>query len=81
MEIKVLGTGCKSCKTLLERVKESVDLLGIHANIIYVTDLVEIASTGLMRTPGLMIDGKIIVSGSVPNTNEIMRVLNSLRNK
>jgi small redox-active disulfide protein 2 len=71
MEIKVLGSGCANCKRLLEHVEQAVEELNLKATITYVTDLVEIAKSGLMRTPGLIIDGKIVSSGKVLSINEI----------
>lgn len=71
MEIKVLGSGCANCKRLLEHVEKAVEELNLTATITYVTDLVEIAKSGLMRTPGLIIDGKIVSSGKVLSINEI----------
>lgn len=75
LEIKVLGTGCKNCKKLLANVVLSVEELGLKANILYVTDLLEIAKTGLLKTPGLMIDGKIVSSGKVLSINDIKAII------
>lgn len=71
MIIKVLGSGCKNCKKLLENVKESVKELKILAEIEYITDMMEIANSGLMRTPGLIINDKIVSYGRVPDIDEI----------
>lgn len=75
MIITVLGTGCKNCKRLLDNVNRAVHELPCAFEVIYQTDLMEIAKTGLMRTPGLMVDGKIVVSGSVPEAEEIQVIL------
>jgi small redox-active disulfide protein 2 len=77
MEIKVVGPGCKNCKNLLQATETAVKELGAAAQIIYVTDMVEIAATGVMRTPGLVIDGKIKVSGRVPAVQEIKQLIQS----
>lgn len=71
MEIKVLGTGCKSCKKLHENVLSSVEELKVDATVIYVTDYLEIAQSGLLRTPGLIIDGRIVSSGKVQSVEEL----------
>jgi len=78
MEIKVLGTGCANCKKLLENTKNAVSILKIDADILYVTDYVEIVKTGLMRTPGVIVNNKIISSGRVPTTDEIVTLLEKI---
>ncbi len=75
MEIKVLGTGCRNCKKLLENVKAAVKQLELEARVIYVTDMIAIAESGLMRTPGIIIDGKIISSGKVLSIKELTTLL------
>ncbi|MCR3907132.1 MAG: thioredoxin family protein [Tenericutes bacterium] len=75
MEIKVLGSGCSNCKKLLQTVKDSVQELGVEANIIYVTDMIEIANTGLLRTPGLIINDKIVSYGKVPSSDEVKTMI------
>lgn len=75
MEIKVLGTGCKNCKKLLDNVNKCVEELNVEANVIYVTDLLEIAKTGLLRTPGLMINEKIVSFGKVLNVDELKSLI------
>ena len=76
MEIKVLGTGCKNCKKLLNNVEKSVEELNIKVDILYVTDYIAIANTELLRTPGLMINDKIVSSGKVITVNEIKMLIN-----
>jgi len=71
MIIKVLGSGCKNCKKLLENVTISVKELNVKAEIEYITDMMEIASYGLLRTPGLIINEKIVSYGKVPNVEEV----------
>ena len=75
MEIKVIGPGCKNCKNLLKATEEAVRELNSDAKITYVTDMAEIAATGVMRTPGLMVDGKIKVYGRVPSVSEIRQLI------
>ncbi|PLW93034.1 MAG: redox-active disulfide protein 2 [Marinilabiliales bacterium] len=71
MEIKVLGTGCTNCKNLEKAVKAVVEEMGIDAMVEKEEDIANIMSYGIMRTPGLVINGKVIVSGRVPSTTEI----------
>ena len=75
MEIKVLGSGCKNCKNLLKAAETAVRELGADARVIYVTDMAEIMATGIMRLPGLMVDGKIKVMGRVPAVKEIKQII------
>jgi len=75
MNIKVLGTGCKNCKTLEASTKAAVEQLGLTAQVEKVEDIQKIMEYGIMRTPGLVIDEKVVVSGRVPNVNEIKELL------
>lgn len=75
MEIKVVGGGCANCKKLLAHTEEAVRELGIEADILYVTDMEEIMKTGIMRTPGLMVDGTVKVMGRVPGVKEIVQII------
>lgn len=75
MEIKVVGPGCKNCKNLLHATEDAVKELNSDAKIIYVTDMAEIAATGIMRTPGLLINNKIKVMGRVPSAKEIKQMI------
>jgi small redox-active disulfide protein 2 len=75
MEIKVVGPGCKNCKNLLAATQDAVKELGSDAQIVYVTEMVDIVATGIMRTPGLLINGKIKVMGRVPSIKEIKQLI------
>ena len=75
MEIKILGSGCANCQRLEERTKEAVEALGLDVNLEKVTDAAEIASYGIMRTPGLVVDDTVVVAGRVPSTREISDLL------
>jgi len=75
MEIKVIGTGCKNCKNLLELVRQAVKEADIESEIIYLTDMADIMKTGIMQTPGLMINGKIKAVGRVPGLKEIKQFI------
>lgn len=63
MEIKVLGTGCASCKALHETVKQAVAELGIEATVIKEEDLMQIMNYNVMSMPGLVIDEKVVSAG------------------
>ena len=77
MRIKVLGPGCANCKRLEERTREAVASLGLDAEIEKVTDYADIAGYGVMKTPGLVIDERLVVSGRVPTSREIADLLTS----
>jgi len=71
MEIKVLGPGCKKCNTLSEATTKAVEELSIDANITKVDDMIKILSYGVMSTPALVINEKVVISGKVPSIPEI----------
>jgi small redox-active disulfide protein 2 len=71
MEIKVLGTGCAKCKTLEKNVREAVEEMNVNATITKVDDIMEIMQYNVMTTPALVVDGKVIVKGSVPSVSEL----------
>lgn len=75
MVLKILGGGCKNCQKLYENTKQALAKLGTDAEIMKVTDMAEIAKSGVMRTPALVIDGKVAVSGRVPSSSEIEKML------
>ena len=75
MEIKILGTGCPNCKTLEKNVISALAELNIQANVEKVEDIVKIMSYGIMRTPGLVIDEKVVLSGKLPSMNELKELL------
>lgn len=75
MEIKILGTGCPKCKTLEKVTREAVAETGIDATIEKVEDIVKIMEYRVMRTPGLVINGKVVLSGQVPTVNKVKEIL------
>lgn len=75
MEIKVLGSGCAKCKTLEKNVTKAVSELGLDIQIHKVEDIVQIMSYGIMMTPGLIFDGKVILSGRVPTVDELKELI------
>ena len=75
MRIKILGPGCKNCANLEREVRTAVKDLGLDATIDKVTDYADIASYGIMSTPGLVVDEEVVVSGRVPKSAEIQQLL------
>jgi small redox-active disulfide protein 2 len=75
MVIKILGPGCPKCKTLDKLTREVVDRNGIQATIIKVEDIMEIMKYGVMSTPALVVDEKVLVKGRVPSADEIKQLI------
>nr|WP_319398622.1 thioredoxin family protein [uncultured Carboxylicivirga sp.] len=75
MEIKVLGTGCKKCKTLEAVTKQAVEELQLEATVEKVEDIQKIMSYGIMQTPGLVVDGKVVLSGQLPDITIMKGIL------
>ena len=75
MIIKVLGPGCTNCKNLERVTREAVDALGIDATIEKVEDYAVIMGYGVMSTPALVVDEKVVVSGRVPKPAEVRQML------
>lgn len=75
MIIKILGSGCKKCAALAENAMAAAQAEGIEVGIEKVTDFVEIARYGVMSTPGLVIDEKVVSSGRVLSAPDIAALL------
>ncbi len=75
MDIKILGPGCPKCKTLDKMTREVVEKNGLNAKITKVEDIMEIMKYGVMSTPALVVDEKVLVKGRVPSSEEIKQLL------
>lgn len=75
MKIQILGTGCPKCKQLAANAEKAALELGVAFEIEKVTDIAQIMSFGIMMTPGLAIDGKIMSSGKSLTVDEIKKIL------
>ena len=75
MTIKVLGPGCMNCRTLEQRTREALTGINRTATVEKVTDLDGISSYGVMRTPGLVIDEKLVWQGGVPSVEKIKELI------
>jgi small redox-active disulfide protein 2 len=69
--IEVLGPGCQKCQYTEKVVREVVAAAGITADIRHVTDVAEIAAFGVMSTPGLVVDGVVVLAGRVPTREQV----------
>ena len=76
MNIKVLGSGCKKCKDVYDAVKEVINGLNVNATVEKVENVADIVDYGVMVTPGLVINGKVKVSGKVPSKEDIKKMIN-----
>jgi len=70
-EIKILGTGCPRCEQLAAAARLAADQLGLDYELVKIREISEFPSYGLMLTPGLVIDGTLVVQGKVPTVDEI----------
>ncbi len=75
MKIEILGTGCPKCKKLMELTVEAVNETGVNAEIQKVDQINDIINYGVMITPALAIDGKVVVSGKIPSKEEIKNLI------
>ena len=71
-KIEVLGPGCDNCKRLEANAREAVSMAGVDAEVVKVTDYGAIKAYGIMSTPGLVIDGKVVSAGRIPSPADIV---------
>jgi small redox-active disulfide protein 2 len=69
--IEILGPGCANCMRAEQAAREAVAMAGIEAEVRHLTDYRQIASKGVLQTPGLVIDGKVVSYGRVPSAGDI----------
>lgn len=75
MNIKVIGTGCEKCDRLYANVQEALKITGRVAEVEKIEDLMEIVKLGVMTSPSLMIDGKLVVSGRIAKPDELVKLM------
>ena len=75
MEIKVLGTGCAKCKSLEKITRKAVEELNLDASVEKVEDIQKIMEYAVMRTPALVINEKVVLSGQLPKITELKSLL------
>ncbi len=78
--IKVLGTGCRKCERLENRVKELVQENSLDAEVQKVNDINKIVDYGVMMTPGLVINEKVVSSGIIPKDDQIINWIKEAEN-
>ena len=77
--MKILGSGCAKCNALEAATREALGKLGMDTAIDHVTDFSQIAAYGVMTTPALVVDGKVVSFGKVLKTDEVVKVLQKVR--
>jgi small redox-active disulfide protein 2 len=75
LKIQVLGSGCANCHKVEALTKQAVSQLRVEAQVEMVTDMKEIMRLGVMSTPGLVIDGKVVSTGRVPALSQITSLI------
>jgi small redox-active disulfide protein 2 len=75
MKIEVLGPGCPKCHNTEENVKKALLELNKQAEVIKVTDINAMIDKGVMQTPALIIDGKIVIQGKIPTVEQIKQFI------
>jgi small redox-active disulfide protein 2 len=75
MEIKILGPGCTRCHALERVTRDALDELGLTAEVEEVTDVAEIAAWGVMATPALVVDDRVVLAGRVPAVDQVKALL------
>ena len=78
-KVKILGSGCAKCNQLEAATKEALEQLGMDTTIDHVTDFSQIAAYGVMTTPALVVDGKVVSYGKVLKTDEVVKILQKAR--
>lgn len=75
MTIKILGSGCSRCEKLFKKVNEVITKNNINADVVKINDIKEIAKFGIMMTPGLVINEKLVCSVNVPSEKDILKYI------
>lgn len=77
--VKILGSGCEKCNALEAAAKAALEQLGMDTTIDHVTDFSQIAAYGVMTTPALVVDGKVVSYGKVLKAAEVVKILQKVR--
>ena len=77
MQIVVLGTGCAKCNLLEQAAKAAADKLGVPYQLEHIKDIKQFSQYGVMFTPALVVDGKVVVSGRAPSEAELTKILSA----
>jgi small redox-active disulfide protein 2 len=75
MKIEVLGTGCPKCQSTEQNVRKALAELDLQGEVIKVTEIDDILARGVMWTPALVIDGKVVLQGKIPTVDQIKQLV------
>jgi small redox-active disulfide protein 2 len=75
IKIEILGTGCKKCQQLEANAKQAVESLNLTAEVLHIKDPIEIAMRGVMSTPAMTINGKVVSKGQIISPEQIQTLL------
>lgn len=75
MKLTIYGSGCAKCKLLAQRAEVAAQEIGAHYHVEKITDMNQIIDAGIMRTPALAVNDRIVVEGKVPSANELKQYL------
>ena len=75
MKIEVLGMGCPKCMSMEQNVKRALSELAVQADVEKVTDIQQIIQRGVMSTPALVIDGKVVLQGKNPTVDQLKHLI------
>lgn len=78
MEVKVLGTGCKKCNETEALIKKLIEENALEVSLEKVEDIKQIAKYGVMRTPAVVVDGKVKIVGKVPTEEEVLKLIGGM---
>jgi small redox-active disulfide protein 2 len=70
-EIKILGSGCRNCETAFNIIQAAAQQAGVEVKLEKITDMAEIMSYGVMSTPGVVVDGKLVHAGGLPAPDDV----------
>ena len=79
MKIQVAGPGCPRCQETEKNVREACTQLNLNADISHVFDIKEIAKLGVLFTPAVIIDGKMVLSGKLPSVQELKKIISRIK--
>ncbi|MET1123913.1 MAG: MTH895/ArsE family thioredoxin-like protein [Archaeoglobaceae archaeon] len=75
MNVKVVGPGCPRCKATYDLVKKVVEKEGLDVEIEYITDMNRAIELGVIATPAVVVDGKVVIQGRIPKESEILEII------
>ena len=75
MKVQIIGIGCARCNELEKRVRDTLAEMNVAAEVEHVKDLKLFASMGILMTPGLVVDGKVVTQGRIPSRDELKKLL------